>query len=81
MKLENKSVLGFLNILFTDPSIRCLTGTIHPGVQFVFTDVHVSTVFSQRVFQLPVIRLSLQPLSAQPVPAGGDMLQSSHFLI
>lgn len=67
---KKKMSWGDLNILFTDPSIRCLTGAIHPGLECVFTGVNVSTVFSEWVVQLPVIRLSLESWSAQPEPGG-----------
>lgn len=59
-------LLGDLNILFTDPSIRRLTGAIQPGCECVFTGVYVSAVFSQRVAQFPVIGLGLHSGSAQP---------------
>lgn len=66
-----------LQALFTDPSVRFPTGAVHPGHQCVFAGVHVSTVFSQWVVQLPVIRLVHHPWSAQPEPAG-EQLSINH---
>lgn len=57
-----------LNVLFTNPSIRHLTGAIHPGLQGMFTHIDVSAVLSKRVVQFPVIRLSPSSCSAEPEP-------------
>lgn len=62
-----------LSVLFADPSVGYLTGAVHPGLECFFCGIYVSTVFSLRVVQLPVIGLRPNSRSVQPIPAGRDV--------